>query len=144
MKILIAVGALVSWAALLSYFFLVVDWPALRDLGWPNVLVGVVGAVLAIAGIAGLLRGGTSWGQGAAFGFVALLAVLPALFLAAYVFSISYRMPSRDLALGVDREAPEFRLRNAEGVDVALSELLAADRDPSTRWVVVDFFRGPW
>ena len=56
MKILIAVGALVSWAALLSYFFLVVDWPALRDLGWPNVLVGVVGAVLAIAGIAGLLR----------------------------------------------------------------------------------------
>ncbi len=144
MKYLIVAGALVSWAALLSYFAVVVDWPTLRDMGWPNVLVGGVGLLLATVGVIGLLRGGTSWWQGTAFGLVAVLSVLPAVFLAAYVLYLSYQMPPGNRALAVGQEAPEFRLRDAEGAEIALSELLVADRDPATRWIVVDFFRGPW
>jgi hypothetical protein len=124
---------LVSWAALITYFYLVPRWPDLRDSGVPSVALAVLGATASAFGLwrsfaAGRRRRG--W-------LLLALAVLPAAFLALYIFVFSYRLPPPERAVAVGAQAPALELPDQFGKPRTLADFAG-------RWLILDFFRGPW
>jgi hypothetical protein len=127
-------GALVAWLAMVSYFLVVPRWPDLRDSGVPSVVLAVAGVVLGAAGTRRSFRIGR---QRALSCLLLVIGCLPAVFLALYVFVLSYRLPGPEGVLAVGERAPGFALPDQEGRERTLAEL-------SGRQVVLVFFRGHW
>ena len=129
-------GPLLSLAGVISYYTVFVRWPVLRDVPWVNLPLATAGAVVAFVGARRAFHR-TGWAR-RALGVLSLaLALLPAGFLAAYVFVISSMMPAPSAATLALVEAPDFSLADHRGRIVTLSELRG-------RKVVLTFYRGHW
>src|SRR5262245_11455836 len=125
-------GALVSWFAFLTYFMVVPRWPDLRDSGVPNLVLGSVGLALSLAGArtAFLKKRWRVTGVG-----LTVLAGLPFVVLAAYIFVLSYRLPGTAGVVAVGSKAPPISLPDQQGRQRSLEEFAG-------RPVVLVFFRG--
>jgi AhpC/TSA family len=126
-------GAAVSVAAFLTYFLVVPRWADLRDSGWPNVLLGGLGALIALSGLLrtrGVLRR-------SAAALLAILAVVATVFLGLYVGVFSYSLPPPGEAIAAGARAPELSLPDQDGRTRRLS-------DHAGRPVFLVFFRGHW
>lgn len=127
-------GTLVSWAAMVTYFVVVPWWPDLRDSGTPSVVLAAFG-VLAV--IVGFFRSLVARRYRIVRWALLVLALLPAAFLPYYIHVLSYDLPRSDGVLAIGAAAPDFRLMDASGREVRLSDVRA-------RWRVLIFFRGHW
>jgi hypothetical protein len=130
--LLAALGAAVSWAALITYFLVVPRWEDLRDSGLPNVLLGAAGVAVSAAGVlrAAGRRRRAAWALAGA-------GALAAGALAFYIHVLSYRLPPPERALAVGSAAPPFALPDQDGRERRLEEFRG-------RWLVLVFFRGSW
>lgn len=128
------IGALVALTGMVSYFLVAVWWPVLRDSALPNVVLSFFGLALALAGLVrGLRRPRGRLLRLGASG----LAVLSAGFLAFYVYSLSYQLPSTSGVLAEGVKAPSFALEDAVGKTRRLEEF-------DERKLLLVFFRGHW
>lgn len=122
-------GALLSTAALVSYFTLSVRIPSLRDSAWLNLLTVVIGLGLSIAAVARRRSAVSSTGLA--------LSILATAALFGFVFLLSEQLPPAADAIEVGRPAPPFSLPDQNGRAVALSDFAGSK-------VVLVFYRGFW
>lgn len=126
---LVWIGALVSLVGLVSYFFVFVRIPFLRDTAWLNLLLVAVGLVLSIAAIRRRRSVLSFAGAAVSLACVALLV--------GYVFVLSEQLPETDGVVAVGAAAPAFDLLDHTGAAVSLDDF-------SGRPLVMVFYRGFW
>ena len=128
-RALAVTGALLSTAALISYFTLSVKVPSLRDSAWLNLLAVATGLGLSVAAFARRR-------SALASASVALSGLLAAA-LFGFVFLLSEQLPSQAEAVAVGEIAPAFELPDQQGLPVALSDFAGSK-------VLLVFYRGFW
>jgi hypothetical protein len=133
---LVLAGAVLSPAAVVTYFTWSARHAVLRDVPWVNLPAVLAGAILTAAGAVAAGRAG---GRVAKLmgGLATLWSFAWLLLLAVYVFDLSYRLPGpTEATLGLER-APDFALPDQEGRVVGLADLAG-------KKLVIVFFRGSW
>lgn len=128
-RLLAWIGALLSTAALISYFTLSVKLPGLRDSAWLNLLAMAAGLGLSIAAV---IRRRSVWSTTG----LALSTVL-AVALFGFVYVVSNQLPPATAAIEVGETAPAFDLPDTQGLPVALSDFAGSN-------VLLVFYRGFW
>lgn len=134
---LVWIGPLVTVAGALSYFYVFVPVPALRDFPWVNLPLVLLGLAASALGVWRAFARREVFGGRllAPLGFA--LSLLLAAAFSLYIFRISYFVPAPTAtAMGLD-QAPDFALASMTGDTVRLSEL-------RSRKVVLIFYRGHW
>jgi hypothetical protein len=127
-------GFLIAFLALVTYFTLVPRWPDLRDSGLINVLAGGVGFLLSVWGVVRSVRS-RRWRATSIL--IAALSAFLAASLPVYNYYLSYQLPDAERAIAINVSAPDFRLKDQEGRERSLSELVG-------KKIVLVFFRGHW
>jgi len=127
-------GALVAWAAVVTYYTVVPRWPDLRDSGHLNVALTFAGVVLSVFG---LRRARVAGSRARASVFALSLGLAAAGFLAFYIYVLSYQLPPSDGVIAVGSKAPDFRLQDQDGRERSLAEFTG-------RRLYLVFFRGHW
>ena len=128
-------GILLSGFAVTSYFLIIPRISvALRDSGNANIALGGVGVIVSLAGVAAAWRAARGlklavFGLLASVGFTGLLAY--------YVHGLSYQVPAPEQVIAVGTAAPDFRLRDQEGVERSLVDF-------ASKRLILVFFRGHW
>jgi hypothetical protein len=122
-------GALLSVAALISYFAFFARFPFLRDTAWLNLLGVAVGLGLSLWAFS---RKRSLW---SAAGLVLSMACATALI--GYVHFLSNQLPDAGLALSVGEVAPAFELLDQHGETVRLADFAGSS-------VALVFYRGFW
>jgi hypothetical protein len=123
------IGALISIVGLVSYFFVFARFAPLRDFPWINLPLVLTGVGVSIWGI----RRHPSILSVAG----ALVSVLAAGLLLAYVFVLSYHLPDPTRAVRIGDPAPSFALADQTGTIVRLEDF-------EGRPLVMVFYRGFW
>jgi hypothetical protein len=132
---LLWVGPLIAIAGFLSYYSFFVQWPALRDTAWLNILILVVALTLSFVGLrrtwaGGLLRRVAGVASTAFSG--ALLAGL-----VTYCYLLSYGVPDASRAAGIGTNLPAITLAAHDGSGFDLGAA-------STKPLILVFYRGFW
>lgn len=126
---LVWIGALLTTAALITYFTLSVKLPSLRDSAWLNLAAMAAGLGLSIAAF---VRRRSVW---SAMGLT--MSVLWTVALVGFVYGLSSRLPPAARAVEVGDTAPAFSLPDQTDHPVALSDFGGSN-------VVLVFYRGFW
>jgi hypothetical protein len=136
---LVWAGFGVTVAAVLSYFFFFLRFPATRDVPWVTFLLFGVAAGLLWIGVSRAFSQPERY-RGKISGPVlsALSGVLIALF-CLLTFSLGKDLPPASSAVRVSQPAPDFTLADASGKPVTLSGILQ-----SHRAALLIFYRGYW
>lgn len=138
-NVLIWAGFAIAVVALVSYIPVFAQFPITRDIPWVNYLLFVVAICLVAVGLRrafrepGVYRGKISG---------SILLAISLLLLGFFCFSIFYiskQVPASSDALRPGQPAANFTLVNADGKQVALSDLLKGNRG-----VLLIFYRGYW
>ncbi len=128
-------GFLTSGFAMLSYFLIVPRISiVLRDSGHANVALGGLGVALALAGVVSAVRAGIHR-KAAIICCVASVGLTGGL--AYYIYALSYQLPSAERVLAIGARAPDFRLKDQDGVDRSLASF-------TSKRLILVFFRGHW
>lgn len=137
-NILTWAGFAIVVAALASYIPLFVLFPVTRDVPWANFLLFLVGGWVLAVGLRRAFRDPEHY-RGKISG--SILGVLSVLMLAVFGFGIYFgrQIPSPESALRIGQHAPSFALLDADGKQVALSDL-----GKNHRAVLLVFYRGYW
>lgn len=138
-NILIWAGFAIGIVALVSYVPVFVRFPATRDVPWANYLLFVVAICVLAAGLRRAFREPAVY-RGKIAG--SILGALTVLMLGLFCFGVLYaskQVPASPGALRAGQPAAAFTLSNAEGKQVALSDLLK-----NNRGVLLIFYRGYW
>lgn len=138
-------GFLLCLVSIILYPFVFVDIPALRDFPWLNLLLFAIAAVFLFIG----LRRAFATGRPLRSKVAAILATsLSVLLIGLFVFSffiMARWLPPSQAAPHVGQKAPEFRLTDTNGTQVALSELLTQPvNGRAPKGVLLVFYRGYW
>jgi hypothetical protein len=123
------IGVLTSIVGLISYFFVFARFAPLRDFPWINLPMVLIGVGVSIWAIRRRLSFWSATG--------ALVSILAAAMLVAYVFSLSNRLPDSDRVVAIGDAAPSFSLKDHTGSTVQLADYAGS------RLVMV-FYRGFW
>ena len=138
-------GFLLSWMALLSYFFVFVWFPVTRDVPWANLLLFGIAAALVLIGVRRAYAPGRP--RRAKIAGIALATISIAL-CGCFVFAtwiLARRLPASQSAPQIGQKAPDFRLSDTHGTPVSLAELLAAPvNGHAPKGVLLVFYRGAW
>ncbi len=138
-------GFLLSFAALLSYPFFFVSFPATRDFPWANLLLFGIAVVLLVVGIR---RGFALDRPGRSKIAASVLATLSVVILGLFVFSafiFARWLPDSPSAPQLGQKAPDFSLADINGKLVSHSELLSAPiNGKSPKGALLIFYRGHW
>jgi hypothetical protein len=131
------IGFIVAVGGLFSYEYFA-QFPITRDFPWANLLFFGIGAVLLLVGLFRAF-GRPQLYRGKIFGSLfTVIGVLLFAFFAYEIFYVLKQVPFSAQAPRVGEKAPEFSLRDQNGKQVALSDLLS----PSGALLI--FYRGHW
>ena len=138
-------GFLLTAFAFLSYPFIFIDYPILRDFPWLNLLLFALALVLLFIG----LRRAFKPGRRLISKILApVLATLSVLVMALFIFAAfieSRRLPASEGAPQIGQKAPEFSLSDSNNKPVALAELLSQPvNNQRPKGVLLVFYRGYW
>ena len=132
-------GFLIVIFALGSYIPIFTKFAATRDVPWVNYFLFLVGGAVLAWGLRRAYREPEHYrGKGSG----TILGVLSVIFAGFFVFGTVYftrQIPSAANAVHAGQRAPEFTLQDADGKQVALSDLAN-----NHRAVVLIFYRGYW
>lgn len=138
-------GFALTLFSFLSYPFLFIDYPILRDFPWLNLILFALALGLLILGLRRAFRasGKPIWKVSAVV--VATLGVLIMVFFVFIAFIEARRLPASAGAPQVGQKAPEFSLADTNDKPVALSELIAQPiNNKPAKGVLLIFYRGYW
>jgi hypothetical protein len=131
-------GFAVVLLAAFSFIFLI-QFPAIRDFPWPNLLLFAAGGVLLAIGLKRAFLQADRY-RGKVSGVILGLLGLAIFGLFCYgTFILTADIPSASGAPRPGMTAPDFTLSDAAGKPVALAELLKKNRA-----VLLIFYRGYW
>jgi hypothetical protein len=138
-------GFALTLFSFLSYPFLFIDYPILRDFPWLNLILFAVALVLLILGVRRAFRPGRKPLSKISAVGVATLGVLIIGFFIFIAFFEARRLPASAGAPQLGQRAPEFILNDANNKPVALAELLTQPIDNKPpKGVLLIFYRGYW
>jgi len=132
------IGFLFTLAGFLSYTFFA-QFPITRDFPWVNLLLFAAGGIFLVLGI---FRG---FGRPQVYRGKILgpiLATLGILMFGFFSYVMFYELRHVPLSTGTPRvgeKAPEFTLRDQDGRDIALADLISRSKA-----VMLIFYRGFW
>ena len=132
-------GFAIVLLALISYITFFVRFPLTRDVPWANYLLFLVGGGVLGWGLRRAFRDPEHY-RGRISG--SILGVLSLLLFGFFCFGVlffSKQIPSSAAAVQAGQQAPSFALLNADGKQVALSDL-----SKNHRAVLLIFYRGYW
>src|SRR5215813_8369733 len=138
-------GFVLTLFSFLSYPFLFIDYPLLRDFPWLNLLLFALALVLLILGLRRAFRPGRKpiWKVSAVV--VATLGVLIMAFFIFIAFIEARRLPASAGAPQVGQKAPDFSVTDTNNKPVALADLLTqAVNNKPPKGVLLIFYRGYW
>jgi hypothetical protein len=138
-------GFLLSWMALLSYFFVFVWFPVTRDVPWANLLLFGIAAVLVLIGArCAFAPGRPRRAKITGVALVTLSIVLCGCFVFATMI-MARRLPASPSAPQIGQKAPDFRLSDTHGTPISLAEILASPvNGHAPKGVLLVFYRGAW
>jgi len=129
----------------LSYPFLFIDYPILRDFPWLNLLLFAVALVLLILGLRRAFRPDRKAISRVSAVAVATLGVLIIAFFIFIAFIEARRLPASASAPQVGQKAPDFTLADVNNKPVALAGLLTQPiNNKPAKGVLLIFYRGYW
>lgn len=138
-NVLIWTGFGLVLLALFSYVPVFALFPITRDVPWVNYLLFLAGGLLLALGLKRAFREPDRY-RGRITGSVfAAISLLLFGFFCYSIFYIEKRIPSSTGALHAGQPAPRFTLSDANGKQIALSDLLN-----TRRAVLLIFYRGYW
>jgi hypothetical protein len=139
------VGFVLTIFSFLSYPFLFIDYPLLRDFPWLNLLLFAVALGLLILGLRRAFRPGRKSISKVSAVVVATLGVLVMAFFIFIAFIEARRLPASAGAPQVGQKAPDFTLADVNNKPVALAELLSQPiNNKPAKGVLLIFYRGYW
>jgi AhpC/TSA family len=132
------IGFLFALAAFVSYGFFA-QFPITRDFPWANLFLFAAGGIFLVIGLFRAFGKARVY-RGKIFGpILASLGILMFGFFS-YVFFYQLRqVPASTGAPRVGEKAPEFTLRDQDGKDVSLNDLIS-----KSKAVALIFYRGFW
>jgi hypothetical protein len=129
------IGPLIAVAGLLSYFGFFARWPLFRDTAWLNFLILIAALAISAMGLRRAWPGG-GWQRFGGVGSTLASGGLGAL-LVAYVFFLSYGLPSTDGVTAEGEPIPAVTLASYDGQPVNVASAGAGS-------TVLVFYRGFW
>ena len=138
-------GFVLTLFSFLSYPFLFIDYPILRDFPWLNLILFAVALVLLIVGLRRAFRPGRKPISKVFAVIVAALGVLVIAFFIFIAFIEARRLPASARAPQVGQKAPDFSLSDIDNKPVVLADLLAQPiNNKPAKGVLLIFYRGYW
>lgn len=138
-------GFVVILFSFLSYPFLFIDYPLLRDFPWLNLLLFAVGFGLLILGLRRAFRPGRKAISKLSAVVVTTLGVLVVAFFIFIAFIEARRLPLSAGAPQLGQKAPDFTVTDINNQPVALADLLTQRiNDKPAKGVLLIFYRGYW
>jgi hypothetical protein len=138
-------GFVLTIFSFLSYPFLFIDYPILRDFPWLNLFLFALALVLLILGLRRAFRPARKAISKVSAVVVATLGVLVIAFFVFIAFIEARRLPASMGAPQVGQKAPEFTVTDINNKTVALSELLTQPiNNKPPKGVLLIFYRGYW
>jgi hypothetical protein len=138
-------GFALTLFSFLSYPFLFIDYPLLRDFPWLNLILFAFALVLLILGLRRAFRPGQKsiWRVSAVV--VVTLGVLLMAFFIFIAFIEARRLPASAGAPQVGQKAPDFSVPDINNKPVTLAALLTQPvNDKPPKGVLLIFYRGYW
>lgn len=138
-------GFVLTLFSFLSYPFLFIDYPVLRDFPWLNLILFAFALVLLILGLRRAFRPGRKSLSKISAVAVTTLGVLIMAFFIFIAFIEARRLPASARAPQVGQKAPEFSVTDISNKPVTLAALLTQpinNRPP--KGVLLIFYRGYW
>ncbi len=136
-RLFVWLGPLIVFLGAVSYFLIFTRYPALRDFPWINLPFVLLGLVISFIGLRRAFHPARSIPSKVTGSFGFLFSVAVTFLFAAYIFHLSYQLPSATNTPKLDETAPEFALLDSSGSTARLSDLRG-------KKVVVVFYRGHW
>ena len=138
-------GFVLTVFSFLSYPFLFIDYPLLRDFPWLNLLLFALALGLLILGLRRAFRPDRKAISKVSAVVVATLGVLVMIFFMFIAFIEARRLPASAGAPKVGQKAPDFTLADVNNKPVALAELLSQPiNNKAAKGVLLIFYRGYW
>jgi hypothetical protein len=148
-------GFVLTLFSFLSYPFLFIDYPVLRDFPWLNLILFALALVFLILGLRRAFQPGRKSISKISAIAVTVLGVLIMAFFVFVAFIEARRLPASTGAPQVGQKAPEFMLLDTNNQSVSLSDLLskpfdepgkefAAAKPAPPKGVLLIFYRGYW
>jgi len=138
-------GFALTLFSFLSYPFLFIDYPLLRDFPWLNLILFAFASVLLMIGLRRAFQPSRKAISKVSAVVVATLGVLIMAFFIFIAFIEARRLPASAGAPQVGQKAPDFSVTDINNKPVALADLLAEpiDNKPA-KGVLLIFYRGYW
>ena len=138
-------GFVLTLFSFLSYPFLFIDYPLLRDFPWLNLLLFAAALGLLILGLRRAFRPGRNAISKVSAVVVATLGGLVMAFFIFIAFIEARRLPASANAPQVGQKAPDFTLTDLNDKPVALADLLTQPiNNKPAKGVLLIFYRGYW
>lgn len=138
-------GFVLTIFSFLSYPFLFIDYPILRDFPWLNLFLFALALVLLILGLRRAFRPGRKAISKVSAVVVATVGVLVIAFFVFIAFIEARRLPASAGAPQLGQKAPGFTVTDINNKTVALDELLTQPiNDKPPKGVLLIFYRGYW
>jgi len=138
-------GFVLTLFSFLSYPFLFIDYPILRDFPWLNLILFAAALVLLIIGLRRAFQPARKPISKVSAVVVATLGVLIMAFFVFIAFIEARRLPASANAPQVGQKAPAFTVTDINNKPVALADLLAQPiNNKPAKGVLLIFYRGYW
>ena len=138
-------GFVLTLFSFLSYPFLFIDYPLLRDFPWLNLILFAVALVFLILGVRRAFQPGRKSISKVSAVIVATLGVLIMAFFLFVAFIEARRLPASAGAPQLGQKAPDFTLTDINNKPVALADLLTQPiNNKPPKGVLLIFYRGYW
>jgi len=138
-------GFLLTIFSFLSYPFIFVDYPILRDFPWLNLIMFAIALVFLFVGVRRAFQPGRRLISKILAPAVALLSLLVIALFIFGTFIEARRLPASAGAPQVGQKAPEFSLADTNNRPVALADLLTQQvNNKPPKGVLLIFYRGYW
>ena len=138
-------GFLLVLFSFISYPFIFIDYPILRDFPWLNLILFALALAFVFVGVRRAFQPGrrlVSKIIAPALATLTLLIIVSFLFIA---FILARQLPTSAGAPQVGQKAPEFSLVDTNNTPTALGELLAQPvNNKPPKGILLIFYRGYW
>ena len=138
-------GFVLTLFSFLSYPFLFIDYPLLRDSPWLNLILFALALELLILGVRRAFQPGRKSISKVSAVVVATLGVLIMAFFIFIAFIEARRLPASAGAPQVGQKAPQFSLADSNDKLTSLADLLTEPiNNKPPKGVLLIFYRGYW
>jgi len=138
-------GFLLTFAGLFSFPLFFIEFPATRDFPWANLVLIAISLAFLIVGVKRAFAPNRSKKAKVLAVILSILSILPICLFLFSAFILARQLPASGGAPQVGQKAPDFKLTDTNGKQVALTEMLSPPSNGTApKGVLLVFYRGYW